>query len=872
MRVRNLGLVGVVSLILSLNGVSVGAQSAANSSAAVEQRVDKLLTQMTLEEKINMIGGSGMGTYAIPRLGIPTLSMSDGPMGAHAINPSTAFAAGIGLAATWDAALAEQVGHQIGRDARSRGANFLLGPGVNIYRAPMNGRNYEYFGEDPFLGSRIAVGYVKGVQSEGVSATVKHYMGNNSDYSRNTSNSVIDERTMREIYLPVFEAAVKEAKTTAVMCSYNRTNGQHMSENKHLNLDILKGDWGFKGVFMSDWESTYDAVKAANNGLDLEMPTAYNMNRKNLVPAIQQGQVSVATIDDKVRRILRVAAQYGWLDKPQLDIAVPRYNQEGRALALQGAKEGMVLLKNDSNLLPLDKAKVKTVALLGPRAYPAEPTAGGSGAVETYTAVSYLTALSDYLGTSATVLSDAALPTLRSMAQGTKFTADEAGKERGVKIEKYDDNGTFSGTPTKTYISHHAVMSSGGFGPGAPGGPDGDDEEGPGMFGTGTHDKQTSSSIRVSGYYTAASAGDYLIFVEDPQRYRLMVDDKVVIDSAVAPKAVVQQNTVTLAAGAHKVVVEHVNGPAHLPLPDTINIGIVRPETLVTEAAKQMAAKADVAIVAVGYDSNTEGEGSDRSFQLLPGQDELIRQISAINKNTIVLVTAGGAVDTAQWIDKVPALVQGWYSGEEGGTALAQLLFGDANFSGRLPISWESKQEDNPAGADYYYKDAVNQDIQYTEGIFVGYRGYEHKNVKPLFPFGYGLSYTSFKYSKLSIKPVAAAGSAPGPFYEISFDVTNTGKRAGADVAQVYVGDTHATVERPAKELKGFARVELQPGETRHVTVQLNGRAFTYYDVDGKKWHADAGDFKVSVGRSSEDIVLAGKIALASAVNIGNEE
>jgi beta-glucosidase len=530
----------------------------------------------------------------------------------------------------------------------------------------------------------------------------------------------------------------------------------------------------------------------------------------------------------------------------------------------------MVLLKNSGSLLPLDRKKIKTVALLGPRAYPAEPTAGGSGSVETYGSVSFLTGMSDVFGTEIKVLYDAALPTVSNIAQQTKFTTEPSGGTRGVKVETFD-NGTFSGTPAKSYQLRNAVLDNGIAGPGGGGAGMGElpsMDEMPPMTGIGNHEKQTSSSIRMSGYYTAAAAGDYLVFLMDLHRYRLLVDDKTVIDSSIAPKAVVQQATITLTAGAHKVVIEHVNGPAHLPLPDTIKCGIVDPKTLVSETAKKMAAVADAVVLAVGYDNQTEGEGSDRSYQLLPGQDELIKEIAAINKNTIVVVTSGGSVETKQWIDDVPVLIESWYSGEEGGTALGQLLVGDANFSGRLPISWERNLEDNPAGEDYYYKDSTAQDIYYKEGIFTGYRGFEHKNVKPLFAFGFGLSYTTFKYSHLAVKP-AAAGTGPGPYYEVSFDVTNAGKRAGADVAQVYVGDTHAAVERPVKELKGFQRVELQPGETKHVSVVLNGRAFTYYDVSAKNWRADSGEFTISVGRSSEEIELTGKVALTSALNIG---
>src|SRR6202171_4733943 len=317
--------------LLSLKVIPAFAQAPTRTNtpdtATVERRVESLLGQMTLEEKIDLIGGvDGFYIRGIPRLGLPRLKMADGPIGVRNYGPATAMAAGIGLAATWNPSLAERVGTEIGRDARAKGVHFLLGPGVNIYRAPMNGRNFEYYGEDPFLASRIAVGYIKGVQSQGVSATIKLFRGNTSELARHNTDSIIDERTMREIYLPVFEAAVKEAQVGAIMDSYNLTNGTHLSQSGYLNPEVAKKEWGFAGIMMSDWFSTYDGVAAANGGLDLEMPSGAFMNRQTLLPAIQQGIVSVATIDDKVRRILRTAIHFGWLDRDQTDWSIPRYN------------------------------------------------------------------------------------------------------------------------------------------------------------------------------------------------------------------------------------------------------------------------------------------------------------------------------------------------------------------------------------------------------------------------------------------------------------------------------------------------------------------------------------------------------------------
>src|SRR5438105_6196245 len=421
----------IVPLIGMQALINIKAQSIAPVARDTEDKVESILKQMTLEEKIDLLGGiERFFIRGVPRLGVPRLKMADGPIGVRNYGPATTMAGGIALAATWNPALAERVGSEIGRDSRAKGVHFLLGPGVNIYRAPMNGRNFEYFGEDPFLASRLAVGYIKGVQSEGVSATIKHFMGNNSEVDRHNSDSVIDERTIREIYLPVFEAAVKEARVGAIMDSYNLTNGLHMTQNSYLNT-VVRKDWGFEGLIMSDWTSTYDAVGAANGGLDLEMPFAKFMNRENLLPAIKEGKVSVATIDEKVRRILQTAIRFGWLDREQTDLSIPRYNPQGRLAALQAARESMVLLKNEGNLLPLNKAQTKSIAVIGPDAYPAVPVGGGSARVQPFAAVSFLEGISNHPGTG-TQTYHRGLPTLTEMVQATNFSTAATNGQEGL--------------------------------------------------------------------------------------------------------------------------------------------------------------------------------------------------------------------------------------------------------------------------------------------------------------------------------------------------------------------------------------------------------------------------------------------------------
>lgn len=825
-------LCSVVCLLTS----SVHSQSPAASDPATENRVDSLLKQLTLEEKIDLIGGvDDFYIRAVPKIGLPRLKMADGPVGVRNYGPATVFG-GIGLAATWDPSLAQQVGKIIGEDARARGVHFMLGPGVNIYRAPMNGRNFEYFGEDPFLASRTAVGYIKGVQGEGVSATIKHYMGNNSEFDRHNSDSIIDKRTMREIYLPVFEAAVKEAHVGAIMDSYNLVNGVHMSQNGHLNDDVVKKDWGFSGIVMSDWDATYDGVAAANGGLDLEMPSGTFMNRATLLPAIKSGKVSEATIDDKVRRILRTAIRFGWLDRDQADLSIPLLNPEGRRVALVAAEASIVLLKNDGNLLPFDKSRIRSIAVIGPDAYPAVPAGGGSAEAKPFVGISYLEGIANELGADAKVYYDRGIPALDEIANHTDFTTTAAGGKPGLKAE-YFTNATLSGTPSVTRVDGHVNYQPA----------------------TGDSGSSGEVSVRWTGFFTPLAAGNYIVFVQGPGEnggYRLVIDKKTVFDNWKQWYAFVSETSVKLTAGPHAIELDYyANGGWGKTV---ANFGIVQPESLVTAEAKALAAKVDAVVLAVGFDPSTEGESSDREFQLPPGQGELIHEISSINKNAVAVVTSGGGVEMSSWIDSVPALLEAWYPGQEGGSALAHVLFGDVNPSGKLPISIERRWEDN-AAHESYYPNAGGEKVKYTEGIFLGYRHFDKSGIKPLFPFGFGLSYTTFEYKNVSVSLAASSGE---PQVVVAFDLTNTGSRPGSEIAEVYVGDGHAPVPTPVKELKGFSKVDLNPGETKHVQVTLDRRAFSYYDVKDHRWSVPPGDFTIYVARSAEQIELTGRVTL----------
>ena len=842
----------ILVLSLLLNTAVLCAQSAPPlSDAQIRQKIDAILGKMTLQEKIDYIGGTGFATRPLPALGVPAFEMSDGPVGvrSNAGFPSTVYACGIALAASWNPQLASRVGEGIGKDARARGIHYMLGPGVNIYRAPMNGRNFEYFGEDPFLTSAMAVGYITGMQKTGVSATVKHYLGNNSEYLRHDSDSIIDERTAREIYLPAFEAAVKRGNVGSVMDSYNIINGQHATQNGYFNIDVARKEWGFKGVMMSDWVSTYDGVAAANGGLDIEMPIGQFMNTQVLLPAVKDGKVTEATINEKLGHILTTALQFGWLDRPQLDVALSKFSAQNQEVALDAAREGMVLLKNDGKLLPLDKATTKSVLVIGPDAYPAVVVGGGSAQAKPFAPVSVVEGIGAYLGTASTVFYDRGVPSLADLAKATEFTTAAQNGQRGLTVETFANN-QLSGPPASTTVAKHINengMDWGDF-------PDLEDVVAAFM-------NPKPSSRRWTGYYVVAESGTYEIALQgagELNGHRLYLDDKLVIENWKLAKALQPHLTVNLTSGPHKVVVEDYQDTA---VGGRLRLAIADQRKLVSETLKSQAAKVDVVIIAAGFDPDSESEGADRTFDLPFGQEQLIREVSKLNDRTVVAVTSGGNVDSGAWIDGVPAYIQMWYPGQAGGTALAEILFGAVNPSGRLPATFEQRWADNPASA-FYYPEGDTKRVVYKEGIFVGYRGYEHNGVKPRYPFGYGLSYTTFKYASLSIKPQTGSDA----LYTVSFDVTNTGDRAGADVAQVYVSDGHSKIDRPAKELKGFAKVSLKPGETQHVSVPLDARSFAYYDPAAKRWTITPGEFGVSVGRSSQEIVLKGTIAVSSEV------
>jgi len=721
----------------------------------VEKRVEDLLGRMTVEEKVSLLSGANwMDTVAIPRLGIPSIKMADGPAGIRSwFGPSaltnaadskfpkfasTAFPSGIAVAATWDPATAQAVGQALGQEVRAIGRDMILGPTVNIQRVPLWGRNFEGYGEDPYLAARIGVGYIKGVQGEGVIATVKHFAANNEEFERHLVDEAIDERTLQEIYFPAFKAAVQEAGVWSVMSAYQKVNGRYCSENAYLLQDVLRKEWGFTGFVVSDWGSTYSTDGPVNAGMDIEMPggevarawLATEGAKKNgnggdflspekVLPRIAAGAIRQATVDENVRNILRVMLVSGIFDRAQAAAATGAAEIDTpaqRVVARRAAAESLVLLKNSGNLLPLDPAKLKTLAVIGPNAAVARTGGGGSSLVRSKYSVSPLAAIKERAGS-------------------------------GIQVR---------------YAQGAAI-----------------DEEG--VSGAGLVEN-----------LSAAGGGD--------------------------------------AAAAEKLRAEAV----------------------------AIAANTDAVILVVGDNARVESEGFDRkTLDLPPGQDELIAAVVKANHNTVVVFNAGAPVNVSRWVNDVPALVDAWFGGQETGHAVADVLFGDVNPSGKLPFSYVNELKESPVYGNY---PGENLQVKYAEGIYVGYRYFDKHGIAPQFPFGYGLSYTNFGYSDLKIKP--AAGSDQAQTFEVRLKVRNEGKRAGAEVVELYVHDGHSSVDRPVKELKGFRRVELAPGQSGDVTFTLDRGALSYYSTEKKAWVAEPGKFEVLVGASAADIRVKGALEL----------
>jgi beta-glucosidase len=796
-------------------------------------RIDDLVSQMTLDEKISMLAGTGLWySTAVSRLGIPSFRMADGPNGVRGIwsemSPTAAATpVGTALGATWNPDLAEKIGNVLGEELKDKSGHILLAPTVNIHRTPIAGRNFECFAEDPYLSGTLASAYIKGIQDRGVGACIKHFVANDQEYQRHSISSEVDERTLREIYLEPFRIAIRKSNPWAVMSSYNRVNGRYACENDHTLLEILKGEWGYQGIVMSDWFGTYDE-QVPTGGLDIEMPgPARWMANEVVKKALANGTLTEESINDKVRRLLCVLEKAGLFENPTHHPERALDNSRHRKIIRQAAAEAIVLLKNEGRILPLKKAK--TIAVIGPHAAEASIFGGGSSSgFRPHYVVSPLEGIKARAGKNVRIdYAPGCLihKTLSAPAPETLSTVDG---QRGLSLSIF--NGTeFAGDPVFTQIT--PFVNHGWFHFSVP------------------NANQESFSMIQEGFFTPRESGRHTFALGGIGWSKLLLGGDLLIDHS-HDSNMGQELTaeIELEGGQpYPIRIEYYwQGD---PRFRSVKLGHLPPQSKDALAdAVKLARKADVVIVVASLNDEWESEGFDRVDIKLPGpQNKLIKQVARANKNTIVVLNAGSAVEMP-WIDRVPAVLQLWYDSQEQGHALADVLFGDVNPSGKLPTTFPVRLEDNPAYINY---PGESGRVRYGEGIFVGYRYYDKKDITPLFPFGHGLSYTRFKYSKLRLNKKSIN---PSQTLTVKVDVTNTGKVAGKEVVQLYVHDVKATFARPEKELKAFAKVELKPQQTKTVSFTLDREAFWYFDVDLNRWTTEAGEYEVWVGASSRDI------------------
>lgn len=674
----------------------------------MSRNIKEQIKEMTLEEKASLCSGFDFwNTKAIERLGIPSIMMTDGPHGLRkqvgdtdhlGINksvPSTCFPSAAGLACSWDKEMVKKVGAAIGEECQAENVAIVLGPGANIKRSPLCGRNFEYFSEDPYLSSKLSADFIKGVQSQGVGTSLKHFAVNNQEYKRMSIDAVVDERTLREIYLASFEEAVKEGQPWTVMSAYNKVNGDYCSENKQLLTEVLKGEWGFDGLVVTDWGGVNERDLGLAAGLDLEMPSSGGIGDNKIIEAVKAGRIAEDVLDRAVERILKIV--FKAVDNKQENAV---YNQEEHhAIAREAARESMVLLKNEDNILPI--REVESIAVIGSFA----------------------------------------------------------------KNPRYQGGGSSHINPTKIDSIYEELEKVAG-------------------------DKTTFSYA---------------------EGYSLKSD---VLNESLIEEAV--------------------------------------------EAAKQ----ASVAVIFAGLPERYESEGFDRKHLNIPDNHRILIEAIAEVQNNIIVVLSNGAPIEMPWLDKVKGLLEGYLCGQALGGAIADILFGLANPSGKLAETFPKKLIHNPS---YLNFPGDGETVEYREGIFVGYRHYDTRDVEPLFPFGYGLSYTSFEYCDLQVdkKQIKDAETIT-----VTVKIKNTGGMEGKEVVQLYVRDVESTMPRPEKELKGFEKVSLQPGEEKTVTFELGKRAFAYYNVKLKDWHVETGTFEILVGKSSRNILLRDKVDVESTVTI----
>lgn len=812
------------------------------------EKISELIERLTVEEKISMLAGVDLWhTKPVPRLGIPAIKVTDGPIGARGSQGSSGpgaacFPAPVAMGATWNPDLINRVGHALADETRAKGAHFLLAPMVNIMRSPLAGRHFECFSEDPYLTTQLAVAYIKGLQENGVGACIKHFVCNDSEYQRMSISSAVDERTLREIYLYPFEVAIRDAKPWSVMSAYNKLNGTYCSENKHLLMDILKDEWQYDGLVMSDWYGTY-SPEVASGGLDLEMPGPARWMGVDVHKSLDQGNLTLQQLDDKVGRILLAIQRVGAFEDPEIYPESALDSEATRQLARSVAEESIVLLKNQG-ILPVNPAETRSIAVIGENANWVQPMAGGSSAVNPHYVISPLAAIQQVVGDKVALnyspgcIVHKSLPLLDMSLLSTP--GDEPG---GYTVELFSDPNEML-EPVRTFFFDRADITW-------------SDELLIGL------DPQ-AFSVRLNARFIPKKSGKHQFSLSGNGLFRLMVNDCLIIDNwtgksrqDVPPWNCPEQiGEINLESGQACDFRLEYSWAGFMPY-RVIRVGHWVPfeGDLISEAV-DLAKRSDVVLMFAGLTNEWESEGYDRPDMRLPGrQDELIEKVCEANPNTIVVLNTGSPV-SMPWMGKTPAILQTWYGGQELGNAVTGVLFGAVNPSGKLPFTMPANLEQNPTYINY---PGEFGEVRYGEGIFIGYRYYDAKLLEPAFPFGHGLSYTEFSYNNLDIQ---ADSFNHNGLIIVSVDICNLGNYPGKEVVQLYLVDCVSPVLRPPRELKAFQKVYLNPGETKTVVLTLDRRSLSYYNPDQGDWIMDPGEYEVQVGSSSRDIRLVGRFMI----------
>ncbi|GAA5990718.1 hypothetical protein JCM10908_003203 [Rhodotorula pacifica] len=842
--------------------------------------VEEKLAELSTGDKIKLLGGKDFWCFEdIPEKGVPSVRTSDGPNGVRGRRffngvASSCFPCGTGLAASFDVEMMRRVGEALADECRAKSAHVLLGPTCNIQRSPLGGRGFESYSEDPLLSGLIASAYISGVQSKGVAATIKHFVANDQEFERFSADSVVSQRALREIYLEPFRLAVKHSGVAAFMTSYNLVNGLHASENRELLHDILRGEWGWDGLVMSDWTGVYSVDPSIKAGLDVEMPGPPAMRAGTVHRAMGAGKLTVDDLDERVRNILKLV-------NFAIDSGIPFYGEEEsvdtpelRALLREAAANATVVLKNDASLLPISKSSgIKQVAVIGSNAKLAFPSGGGSASLAPSWVVSPVSAITERAAElGASVKQAIGVAAFRYVPVLDAYLSHPSGTGSGAKVEIYngvpsDDWFTNDATPRAKPVFAGDTESSLCFmSDGVPWD----------KFDRHAHTQFTAIfTPDISGKWTfgIGSTGYSALFLDGTPVVTNTVDEWKAGELFFNHGSEERRGEIEVEAGRqYRLTLHAYVDPDRIvasPFALTSSFRIGGFPTVVEDTARKeaadLAAESDLAVVVIGTNPDWESEGFDRKTTKLPGAtDELVKAVLAANPNTIVVNQSGTPVDFP-WLEQASTLVQTFFGGNELGNGLADVLFGKVNPSGKLPLTFGKRLEDNPSFHSFGITSDTPGKVVYSEGIYVGYRHYDRARLAPAFPFGHGLSYTSFELSNLDVSSVSESGDC-----KVSFNIRNTGKLDGAEVAQVFVAapSDGSRITSPVKELKGFRKVALKAGESKTVEVELGKEAWSYWDEHYGKWIAPKGQYGILVATSSaeKDIKLRGEAKVAKEI------